>query len=345
MNFNSRFQANRFLPLLLMGFLFVLFLVQGASAGGPLAYVANEEGTISVIDLAALKVVKTLRVGKLASHGLVLSPDGKRLYTGNLDLGSLIVLNADTLKKEAEVEIGARVHGIDLSPDGRWLFAVGGADPLHVTVVDTASLKVDKQIPYRGVGPSHMDFTPNGRRAYVANLRSDDITMIDVARRKVVATIPVGIGPNELRISPDGRYAYVANVLSSELTVVDLAFNKVVAHLPAGKGAHGVAITPDGKEAFVANRAGGDVWVFDTKSNKVVSKIPTGKGANHVAITRYGKRVLVSNEAANTVSVIDTATQQVVKTIPVGKSPHVIAIGDFSTVPARVGKVLQEGRR
>ena len=45
---------------------------------------------------------------------------------------------------------------------------------------------------------------------YVANERSNDITIIDIATNSVVATVPVGQRPRGLGLSPDGRTLYVA---------------------------------------------------------------------------------------------------------------------------------------
>src|SRR5271154_5703267 len=45
---------------------------------------------------------------------------------------------------------------------------------------------------------------------YVSNERSGDLTVIDAADFKVVATIPVGKRPRGIHASPDGKTVYVA---------------------------------------------------------------------------------------------------------------------------------------
>jgi YVTN family beta-propeller protein len=45
-----------------------------------------------------------------------------------------------------------------------------------------------------------MAITPDGKRVCVANLLSNDVSMIDAATHTVVATVPVGNGPSGVGI-------------------------------------------------------------------------------------------------------------------------------------------------
>src|SRR3954453_17673706 len=47
-------------------------------------------------------------------------------------------------------------------------------------------------------------------QVFVSNEKSGDVTVINGADHKVIATIPVGKRPRGLRISPDGKTLYVA---------------------------------------------------------------------------------------------------------------------------------------
>jgi YVTN family beta-propeller protein len=46
--------------------------------------------------------------------------------------------------------------------------------------------------------------------AYVANHDSKNVSVIDTATNKVVATIPVGYFPDAIAVTPDGKRVYVA---------------------------------------------------------------------------------------------------------------------------------------
>ena len=51
---------------------------------------------------------------------------------------------------------------------------------------------------------------PVAGRVFVTNENSGDISVIDVATQKVVATIPVGKRPRGIRLSRDGSQVFVA---------------------------------------------------------------------------------------------------------------------------------------
>ena len=55
-----------------------------------------------------------------------------------------------------------------------------------------------------GDGPRSVAFSLDGRVAYVANLGSDDVSVIDVATGTVTATIGVGESPQSVAFAPGG---------------------------------------------------------------------------------------------------------------------------------------------
>jgi YVTN family beta-propeller protein len=63
-------------------------------------------------------------------------------------------------------------------------------------------------------------FSPNGKRAYVANLSDDTVSVITVATGDVVDTITVGDGPSSAAFSPNGKRAYVANLFDDTVSVI-----------------------------------------------------------------------------------------------------------------------------
>jgi YVTN family beta-propeller protein len=61
-------------------------------------------------------------------------------------------------------------------------------------VIDTATDQVTATIPV-GQRPWNMGITKDGGKLYVANGRSDSVSVIDTAKNAVVKTIPVGKTP------------------------------------------------------------------------------------------------------------------------------------------------------
>jgi len=70
--------------------------------------------------------------------------------------------------------------------------------------------------------------------AYITNLVSANVSVIDTATNTVIATIPVGSFPLGVAVTPDGRKVYVANSGSNNVFVIDTASNLVLAVVSVG---------------------------------------------------------------------------------------------------------------
>ena len=121
--------------------------------------------------------------------------------------------------------------------------------------------------------------------AYVANLSSDTVSVIDTANNTVVATVPGG-NPVYVTVSPDGSRVYVANYTSDTVSVIDTATDSVVATVPVGTGPDNVTVSPDGSRVYVATYgSGGTVSVIDTATDSVVATVTVGNSPGNVAVS------------------------------------------------------------
>ena len=107
---------------------------------GKEAWVANAgDGTISIIDIAAKKVVETLAANVPGANRLKFTPDGKlALVTPG---SALVILDAATHK---EVKRLPSVHGsggIQMQPDGLRAYVACGRDG-YVAVIDLTTLEM-----------------------------------------------------------------------------------------------------------------------------------------------------------------------------------------------------------
>jgi len=88
-----------------------------------------------------------------------------------------------------------------------------------------------------------VEVSPDGARAYVSNARSASVSVIDLARGEIVATIPVGQRPWNMALTADGAKLYVANGRSNSVSVIDTHALARVADIAVGEAPWGVAVT------------------------------------------------------------------------------------------------------
>jgi DNA-binding beta-propeller fold protein YncE len=129
------------------------------TADGKRLWAANSrDGTVSIVDLAARKVVQTFGVQTKRSNRLKFSPDGRLVLISDLDAGELLILEFATKKELKRLKLGRNPAGILITPDSTRAFvAVTGDD--NVAVIDLKTLDLQSRIK-TGSGPDGMAWIP-----------------------------------------------------------------------------------------------------------------------------------------------------------------------------------------
>ena len=300
---------------------------------GKKVYVAiNLYNTVSVIDTTTNTVTATVRVGN--------SP-----YASGQFIGSILVhpsypsANFSSDITSDYVFPSVPVQFTDLSKNAtKWVWDFGDGsgstkqNPTHTyssAGIYTVSLTVsnsngtDSKLATVNVVPKG---SPAPSYAFITNLNSNTVSVINTGNNNVTATVPVGTNPMGVTVSPDGARTYVTNTKYGDrgtVSVIDTAINKVTATVDIGYkySPCGIAITQDGKKLYVADRDVKGVSVIDTSTNTVTATVPVGTNPLGVAIIPDGTKVYVTNRYSNNVSVIDTTTNTVIATVKVELGP------------------------
>lgn len=109
---------------------------------GKEAWVANAgDGTISVVDLAARRVVQTIDAGVRGANRLKFTPDGALAFVSTLGGPDVTVLRVATRAVVKRVPVGHGAAGLQVQPDGARVYVACTPDD-YVAVVDVRSLAV-----------------------------------------------------------------------------------------------------------------------------------------------------------------------------------------------------------
>src|SRR6185503_20049474 len=72
-----------------------------------------------------------------------------------------------------------------------------------------------------GSNPIAVGMSADGTLAYVANLNSNNLSVIDTESDQVIGTVNGGPTPRDVDATPDGRYLLVVNQSTNRVTVLD----------------------------------------------------------------------------------------------------------------------------
>lgn len=116
------------------------------SPDGREVWAANSgDGTVSIIDAAAKKVIETLDVKTKHSNRLKFTPDGKLVLISDAGSDELVVVDARARKEQKRIKVGGGPEGILVQPDGSRAYVATSAENA-VAVVDLRTLEVAGKI-------------------------------------------------------------------------------------------------------------------------------------------------------------------------------------------------------
>ena len=207
--------------------------------------------------------------------------------------------------------------------------AASGARPappvpsLHATHAVVATL-----IGATGSSPAGLAFATRSGLLYVANIFTDDVSVIDPRTRTVVDTVKLA-GDNTcahpLSVGYDKAHdvVYVACQQYSDVTAITGTTHQPIGEpIDVGSSPFGIAYDERNGDVYIVIAHTNEVVVLDGATRAIVDRIPVDAAPFGIAYDDRRGFLYVTNSQSDTVSVIDGATNEVVRTIPEGPSPE-----------------------
>lgn len=285
--------------------------------------------TLSIIDPVMGKEIAVLPEEHITGHELATSPDGRTVFIpiyGNTGVGKPgtdghEILAVDIASRHIAHVIdlghGVRPHKPIYNPADGLLYVSAELDNA-IDIIDPKSFKLVGSIP-TGEPQSHMFvLSPDGHRAYTANVSTGTVSVLDLKARKLVTVIAVARQVQRIAISNDGALVFTSAVDKPELDVIDTRTNTVQTRIPLLSNSYGAAATADGHSLLLALPSIDQVAVIDLRTLKVARTIPTPPGPQAILLRPDGHAAFVSCVRSKTIVTINTDTFQVAQTIAAG---------------------------
>jgi len=304
------------------------------------AYVSEEDGGISIIDLNTLQVVKRVHPKDVAPRGIGLTFDGRFLVTANKDTADATVFDTAgmRLKLVRRRHVGDNPEFIKMFPNGSWVFTSfepgsTGGPPKEAAVGDVeedddseqpsqiVAFKVQDwstgEVFTAGKETEGLEFSPAGNLLLVANEAQDNVAIYNTSNGQLVKVVNLstyGKRPRGVKLSPQGNSYAVTMEGSGTLLLLDKDFNVTKSTATAAKP-YGVAFDRSGKRVFVAAAMARKLQVFSADTLQLLGEAPVGQRCWHFTFTPDDSKVLLACGRSNDVRVIDANTYQPIATI------------------------------
>lgn len=211
---------------------------------GKLYFTAEANQLVARYDPATDKVDAQFPTGQATTHMVLISPDGRHMFTSNIRGNTVTIFDRGTGSEAwtnpTAVAVGRGPEGLDLSPNGRELWSAHSQDGA-VSVIDVAMRTVVATIDLKTVRSNRLKFTPDGARVLISDLDAGQLLVVDAKAREEITRVALGRMVEGILVTPDGSKVYVAENGDDAVAIVDLKTLTVAGRIRAGAGPDGMA--------------------------------------------------------------------------------------------------------
>lgn len=285
------------------------------------------EDTLSFVDLKSGRELAREKTGP-NPHEIAISPDGLTAAVVNYGSDTIDIFEIASQAKIETISLAPnkRPHGIVWLDDGRIVATTEGSDSLTIVSAPTDDIR-DRKISAISTGQkgSHMVVvTPDKSRAFVTNMGSGTVSVLDLLSQKKIADLPAGTEPEGLAITPDGKTLWVADRRSDTLHLFDTGKLEKIKTLPTGSFPIRVAISPDGETAVTSELGDGAIGLFDVKKmepkKQIIISGSQTSGQVTLLFSGNGKRLYAAETGLNRIAELDMVTGKLIGRLPAGKN-------------------------
>jgi YVTN family beta-propeller protein len=277
-----------------------------------------------------------------------MAPAGRMVavLNGGYRPASVSLLDTETSREAARVEIGDGWRGLAFSTAGDRLYAGNGARAsLTELSVRGPNLAISRKIdlyPGEKPGVSHLigDILVHGSELLVTDVEQDRVLVVDPAAGKVVRSIGVARNPYAMLLSADGQSLLVSSWSTAQVVQYGLPDGKEVARISVGAHptemlwlpARGGDDEGDGRLAvaaantnsvYILGRKGSNWRVIEKINVAMTPKQPVGMTPSALALSPDKRRLYIACSNANAIAVADVSgeSSKVLGFIPTGWYP------------------------
>ena len=187
---------------------------------------------VVVYDVKAGRVIRKIDLLLRGGHYLQIQPGTDKLYYPHRNDNRVVVIDTKTDRIVKIIPVEGGPVGVAFAPNGEVWFHEDGDG--SVTVADSKTDAVIKVIPTGGKGAGRMAVSADGRFAASTHSDSEDVAIIDAAKKTLLSTVKIGKGPGFPIFSPDNTKLYVLESGMGDVVVVDLKTMSVAARHKIG---------------------------------------------------------------------------------------------------------------
>ena len=335
---------------------------------------ATNPGTGMQVDVSGDSSSGVTRVAMMPVHGAV---QGGHVWVANnlsdsvsvfaTAIGSSIPIGTST---NINLPLGARPVFVHSTENSEMYVANSGLQ--SVDAINSTSNVIDTEIHVSGTTPWGLAETPDGKKLFVVNKGSNNVSVVSTVDKLETAVLPVGASPRWAVVRSDGARVYVLSHDDGLVTAINSSVipDQVLGTTNVGAGADFLLYDSRRNRLYIPNPTTGTVAILDATVDppaslaiiNLTAPIPSGGGApcpasgcSPVSVTAlpdgtraYIASYYIDSTSANCqqtpcfqaqVTVVDELTNQVTKSISLPQV-SVSSVGNCAAARFRVSTAV-----
>ncbi len=283
------------------------------------------EDSFGIYDLADGKQLAKIPTGA-QPHEIAVIGDGTKAAVVSYGGETIDIIDLAPLGKVATIQLAPnkRPHGLLWMPKSERLIATTeGSSSVAIVEPDGSITSIAT-----GQTGSHMVALLGEERAFVANIGSGTVSVLDLKANAKLRDLAVGGKPEGIAVA--GGKVFVGDLTAARVTVFDAATYEKLGELAVDGAAIRVIASPDGKTVATSNVDKGSVTLIDTATHAVARTLTVSGDPQAAQVTLIwsgdGQRLYAAETARNQVAEIDVANGKVLRRIDVGKNGDGLAV-------------------
>lgn len=316
------------------------------------AYVPNAGSTnMSIINAVTDEVINTVSTSSIQTQANV-SPDGTQMITcsgfgvGNqVKVWNLADPETPVITHNLTVP-GAHALSCLYSPNGSYFYVTSEAADFSggtVTRFDTADPNTSAAVTgYNQNMPAAISFKSDSSIAYVGNVISSTMSVIDVATNTQTATFSGGSGGGGGPLMSDDIHGYSSGAGANAVIPYNVQTLSFGTPISVGNSPRGPVYNQDQSSLVVANYNDDTLSIIGTGSNTVTDTINLTAGAapNRLLFSNDYSKAYVAEGGLDRVSILNPSTFTSIGTISVGDNPSFFSFGPTESTTASTSFTL-----
>jgi DNA-binding beta-propeller fold protein YncE len=228
-------------------------------AGHRLFLTAEKNAAVEVFDLRTNKLIHSLTDIDEA-HSMLYRTDLKKLFVVDGGAAEVKIYEGDTYKRLGAIKLEDDADSMAYDPSTKYLYVVNGGKGAHmayclISILDTTSDKKLADIKIDSDSVEAVALEKSGQRMFVNITGKDAVGVIDLEKRKVIATWPIAHEAKRnvaMAFDEAGHRLFISAINPAKLIVLNSDSGTIVTSLPCVSKADDMTYDPKSKRIYLA---------------------------------------------------------------------------------------------